>query len=155
MVDTTHFNDKFGDAGSYCFTNIIGDSHYQHIGIIVMLGMIETPYIYIAIIYIYVFIYIYNYIYGNIGESLWLVLPHYPPRWHGARDSPRHFIALDEPTTYLDVETVDALGKAPLAAPGMTQELKVPPSRKESRKNVIWSGFVYRIVSNHVPKFGI
>ena len=27
--------------------------------------------------------------------------------------TPRHFIALDEPTNYLDVETVDALGKVP------------------------------------------
>ena len=127
MVDTTHFNDKFGDAGSYCFTNIIGDSHCQHIGIIVILGMIESP-------YIYIYTYTRIYIYGNIGESLWLVLPHYPPRWHGARDSPRHFIALDEPTNYLDVETVDALGKAPLAASGMTQELKALHPGKNPEK---------------------
>ena len=63
MVDTTHFNDKFGDAGSYCFTNIIGVSHCQHIGIIVILGMIESP-------YIYTYTRIYIYIWQHWGEFM-------------------------------------------------------------------------------------
>ena len=70
MVDTTHFNDKFGDAGSYCFTNIIGDSHCQHIGIIVILGMIESPYI-----YTYTRIYIYMATLGRVYDWFYHIIP--------------------------------------------------------------------------------
>ena len=73
MVDTTNFNDKFGDAGSYCFTNMIGDSHYQHIGIIVILGMIESPYI--GDDWKPIYIYVYIYILGRVYDGFYHISP--------------------------------------------------------------------------------